>query len=426
MTDSSGPGTTAPCRLPLLVSLLAVGCAPIAGPVTVEAVVHDKEAEGGVALADVVLETVTDLSSGAGAWFDVRGGVRLGVLDVRNSLEAGDAADAMVARLRGNGGHPLSPHMAFDGERWVAEDQATLVVFSAWHAFEEGLRFADTLGPPGPWRDHGLLALDGQMVVSGFFPVPLVASDNAAYAPPIDAWLLLRAVLQEGVPFAMTTPVLAHELYHRVFHRSVFASPEAFAVFRELAGSTSDTPTDAARRRTLRLLKGVDEGLADLFSLAATRDVDGIPRSFRLAGGRYQSEADRRDLEGAFAQDVTFDGLRTGVMDDALRACGVTDSEDPLGEETFNFYCLGTVFARALWEGSARDMEVLRGEVLPAVQRALPQVGDALGSGVTFDAHVFLAPLVAELAPGTRRAEVCAALAARFASVVEAASVPGC
>ena len=46
---------------------LALACAPIEGPVTVEALVSDPDAEGGARLDDVELQTVEDLRTGR-AW----------------------------------------------------------------------------------------------------------------------------------------------------------------------------------------------------------------------------------------------------------------------------------------------------------------------------------------------------------------------
>jgi hypothetical protein len=79
-----------------------------------------------------------------------------------------------------------------------------------------------------------------------------------------------------------------------------------------------------------------------------------------------------------------------------------------------------------LWDGSDRDLDVLATEVLPAVNRALPKVGDTLATGALFDVDVLLAPLVDELPAGARRSTVCQHLAEKFDEIVAEGRVPGC
>lgn len=399
------------------------GCGPLAGPVVVEALVADPGTEDGVRLDDVTLDTVLDLRTGSGELFDARGGLQMAGLTVSDSAQEGDDFEAMRDRTRGDGGHDMAPRMTFDGERWLADDLVTLTYFTAWSGFERAWRFAEEIGDDsGATGEHTLVGVDASVVAADLLPLPILTSDNAAYAAPLDAWLTLRVASQQGVPFAMAFPVVAHEFHHRVFHRNVFASTGAFDVWRGRLGEPS-----REEERATRILQGVDEGLADLFSLAATADPDGLRRTFAQAGARFEAEAERRSLDGAFADEATYEGLRDNVLDvDLLQACNSTGSGDLYAEGGFNFYCLGTVLARALWDGSDRDLAVLRGEVMPAVNRALSTVGDTLATGALFDVDVLLSPLVDELSPGTRRDTVCAQLALRFSSLVDEGKVPGC
>ncbi len=410
----------------VLVPVLAVGwvgCAP-SGPVVVEALVADPSADDGVRLDDVELTTLLDINTGRGSLFDARGGLQMAGLTVSDSAKADDSFTVMRDKTRGDGGSSMAPNMSFDGTRYVAEDLDTLTYFTAWHALEQAWLFArDDLKDTSPAvKEHSLLGINSSVVAADLLPLPILTADNAAYAAPLDAWLTLRAVTQDGVPFAMALPVIAHEFHHRVFHRNVFASDAAFEVWKSRVLDQTQP-----QRTATRILQGVDEGLANLYSLAATGDPDGLKRTFTLAGGRFVAEGERRALDGEFADAATYDGLRTNTLDAKfLRACNSAGSDDLFAEDGFNFYCLGTVLARALWDGSDNDIATLRADVLPAVDRALPRVGDTLAAGTLFDVDVLLAPLVDELPPGARRDAVCARLEERFTSVLDAGKVPGC
>lgn len=407
----------------LLVASACVGCAPIAGPVLVEALVADPEAENGVRLDDVQIETVIDLRTGEGELFDARGGLRMAGLTVSDSAKAGDSFEEMRDESRGDGGQDMNPRMSFDGARYVSEDLTTLTYFTVFDQLEEAWQFAEEIGDDsGATKEKALVGIDATVVAADLLPLPILTSDNAAYAAPLDAWLTLRVATQEGVPFAMAAPVIAHELHHRVFHRNVFDDEAAFDLWRERVLEQTEE-----QARATRILQGVDEGLADLFSLGATGDVDGLRRTFALAGGRFVPEADRRDLEGSFADAATYEALGNQTIDDDfLRACNSSASGDLYGQGGFNFYCIGTIVARALWDGSDRDITVLREETLPAVNRSLSSIGDALVGGAVFDVDLFLEPMVAQLPPGARREAVCVALVDKFAELVEAGRIPSC
>lgn len=410
-----------------VLALLAVfacgGCGPIAGPVLVEALVADPDAENGVRLDDVQLATVIDLRTGEGELFDARGGLRMAGLTVSDSAKAGDSFEEMRDESRGDGGEDMNPRMSFDGTRYLSEDLTTLTYFTVFDELEEAWQFAESIGDEsGATNEKALVGIDATVVAADLLPLPILTSDNAAYAAPLDAWLTLRVATQDGVPFAMAAPVIAHELHHRVFHRNVFDDDAAFDLWRARVLEQTDE-----QARATRILQGVDEGLADLFSLGATRDVDGLRRTFALAGGRFVPEADRRDLEGAFADAATYEALgKQTIDDDFLRACNSSASGDLYGQGGFNFYCLGTIVARALWDGSDRDVDVLRTETLPAVNRSLSAIGDALVGGALFDVDVFLEPFVAEIAPGARREAMCVAMNDKFAELVAANRIPSC
>lgn len=406
--------------LPFLVLCFA-SCAPIGGPVIVEALVPDPDARGGVVLGDVVLESVIDLQRGEGSLFDVRGGLTVNVSDL-NEIADDDFAD-MIERVRGDGGDDVDARMGFDGTRYVADDYETLFYFSMFENFESAFDRATEFGDDSEATSRkALVGMFATVQYAPFFPVTLLSTDNAAYAPPVDGWLALRTALQDGVPFAMHRGVIAHEFGHRLFFMNAFRSVDGgFEVWRDDA---TDTEQGEDEVREQMLLKGVDEGLADVFAIAALRDKDAINRAFTEAGDAFAAEAPRRDVEGEFADVATYDGLKDLSLDVAvLEDCQLTRADFV---RSFNFYCVGTVLAAALWESSGKDPEVLSSEIEPAVIRALPRIGEQMVNGVAFDVDVFLAPLGEELPPGDVRDAFCEAVGRRFTSLVEGGRVPAC
>jgi hypothetical protein len=396
------------------------GCrgGPVPGPVVVEALVASLDDPRSFALDDVVLERVTDLRSGEGELFDVRRGFAINSDTLITQLRDEQLGFAELAeRGRAAGRGPVAPRMSFDGARWIAEDFDTLQYFTLWHHFERAWAFArDDLGDEsGATTQRSLVAMYGDLALSELLPLPVRSADNTAYVVLIDGWLNFRAVLlNEGVPFAMNPGVVAHELHHRVFFHNVFGG-DAFENWRAWA-------VGGGSQRAGNLVRGLDEGLADVFAVAFTGDPSFMSPSL---AGRFDTQAQRRDLDGELAQAVSYEALRDALLPVELQNhCGFSpDLEDQLAAPQLNVYCVGTALARALWEGADFDVEVLRRDVLPAVNRALPEVGRTIaarsGSNeLVFDLDVFLQES-AERLPDDVRGAVCDAYRARFATFFE-------
>jgi len=410
-----------------LAALLLAGasaCDPLGSPVVVEALVPDSSARGGVALNDVTLERMLDLRTGRGQDFDVRGDFKVNVGDFSDL--SGDF-DVMVERIRGNGGADVDPHMSFDGTRYVADDYETLFYFSVTANFESAFAYARAAGDTSrasssAENERAVVGLFASVVLSPLLPLPILSSDNAAYAAPVDGWLALRSAFQDGVPFAMHRGVIAHEFGHRLFFHNVFSSVDGgFELWQQ---DNTETELSPEQLRGQMLLKGIDEGLADVFAMAALADKDAINDAFSFAGDAFEPEAARRDVEGAFGTAATYDNLRDLSLDAShLQSCALTR---PDFDQQFNFYCVGTVLAAAIWEAADRDPVVMATEMEPAVITALPGIGEVLVTGVPFDVDLFLEPFVQAAAPGVRRDKLCAQFAIRFESLVAAGKVPSC
>lgn len=405
----------------VVLCVVAAGCAPVGGPVVVEALVPDVEARGGVALGDVELDSVIDLQRGQGELFDVRGGLKVNVSDLNEIAD--DDFDEMIARVRGDGGVDVDARMSNDGVRYVADDYETLFYFSMFANFESAFHKAVELGDESEATTRkGVVGMFASIQFAPFFPVTLLSTDNAAYAPPVDGWLALRTALQDGVPFAMHRGVISHEFGHRLFFMNAFRTVDGgFEVWR---ADSTQTELDSDELREQMLLKGTDEGLADVFAIAALEDKDAINRAFDVAGDVFVAEGPRRDVEGDFAVNATYDNLADLSLDASLlQDCGIVDADF---RSSFNFYCIGTVVAATLWEASDRDATTLSSEMEPAVIRALPRIGEQMVNGAVYDVDLFLEPLVQEVPPGDRREALCAAIGARFTSIVDAGRIPSC
>lgn len=414
--------------LPSVVWLLAVAapsssCAPVAGPVDVEVLVPD--GEGDFHLDTVTLESVTDLFRGTGERFDIRAAVNINAFTVLEELEQGQLGfRELVARGRSDNGDDMQPRLAWDGARYVAEDFDSLQYLTVFHNFERAWSFAEALGDDSTaTTDKSMVGFYGSLSLADELPVPLQTSDNAAYVTFSDAWMTFRIFLaQDGVPFAMNAGVIAHELHHRVFFHNVFGG-EAFGSWRTWV--TSD-----GMSRSGNLVKGLDEGLADLFAVGVTRDLAFMSPSL---AGAFSSEAGFRDLEGELALSATYDGLSSSLLSEEVHQhCGFARDlgQDLYELPQFNFYCAGTLVARALWEGASEDFGVLERDVLPAVNRALSGVGQRIADATStdellFDLDMFLDALVLEL-PVERQGPMCAALAPRFESFFAEGRVPSC
>lgn len=430
----------------LFVVVIAAACAPVSGPVSVEALVRDADDPDGYRLETVTLSSVTDLFGGKGELFDVRAGEGFyasPTLDERE-LDGWSAEDMWQASRAG--GDDVRPDLYFDGERWVARDFDSLHYLTVFHNLEEAFAFLreELDRPSGATDAHAHVGLHGVPVSSKALPVPIVLGDNAAYSPGADMFLVVPVINQtSGVPPFMDVGVATHEFHHRVFFHRVMVRDDVFPLWKrlsfpqiykqeELNAAGSDALTDAAsilyspeELRTFNELRGLDEGLADAFAAGKTGDPD-LLRAFA------PEQSPMRSLEGELAQSGTFGALEDGTLPDGFNGpCAVDDDGDNFAVLGMNFYCLGTLVAASLWDAADADVVVFRAEVLPAVELALDDLGDVIverspaGGTLVFSTEMALEVMAARLPPALA-ATFCSALAVRFARLLDEGGVPTC
>jgi hypothetical protein len=284
----------------MVVVLLAMAsCKDPTGPVTVEALVTTDD--GTFGLADVALTTLVDLHTGAGRRFDVRGGAVIDLGQVNDLILNGASFDTMNDSSRSGSLQPVAPRLRQDGNRFIADDYETLYYFTLFANIERAFLFADTIGDrTGATQADAVLAMFPRINASATLPLPLLSSDNAAYIAAYDGWVALPAVIQAGVPFGMSEAVMAHEYGHRLFFHNVWRPDGSDDRLAMWAAMLKGEGTGGARAQ--QLLSGVDEGLADVFAMAALGDETAVSKAFAAAAegfgddNPFAVEAKRRSV----------------------------------------------------------------------------------------------------------------------------------
>lgn len=413
----------------------SLGCGKVSGPVQVEALVRDPDASEGHRLATVTLTQVEDLFTGEGELFDFRSAMATSYVSaaLAPTDERGEQLppDELAEVLRGTGGGPVNPRLSFDPieERWLADDFNSLVYLTALHNFEEAWRFyRDVVGDDtGATQHHGYVGLSATLVVADWLPldIPFMVPpfDNAAYNPMTDSFILVPHLYAEGVPLAAAQGVIAHEFGHRVFQHNVLNAHGS-----PWLNMTTD--------QDLLVLLGLNEGAADVFTVAMMQDPDFLRPSVAAGPNTHQGMhrlADQRQFGGPLAEVMTWQSLLAGEHPDD---CGDPLIEGDLDEDelatyVFNFYCVGTLSAQVMWEAAGRDTRVLRDELAPSFRRGLfllreRQVTlDEEGEAPLFTVASYLDAIASAL-PDAYRPAWCDAATVRFAPVVDATSVPAC
>lgn len=234
------------------------------------------------------------------------------------------------------------PRLRDDDGVGVPRDLTTLQVMSAYHAFRAVVadipaltgRPSDEIIPEAGfqvWVRPHLAAAEGSLELTA----------NAFYISPLDAFGLVGIDPVEKLPVGALQPVLSHEFGHHLFERSFQAAdgvcqpgvlePNAPGIFGALPA-----------------IRGFNEGFADLVAYAVTGVANPIADAFPLDTAGY------RNVDTRLASALPF---------------AYATREDTCGD---SYYCVGTLFARALVEAA-----VMRGVDLDDRAARLALVRDA-------------------------------------------------
>ncbi len=424
----------------------ATGCV-VQGPVEVEALVAD--GQGSMERGVTTLQTVTDLYAGTGSEFDVVGGLMLTFDFVFTTMTTGDYTyPQMVEEGRRGARNALNLRLSANPLTGVyeSEDFDTFLYLTVFSNVEKAWAFfRDDLGDDsGATQDHGLVGLYGSQVLSSLLPVPITpGNDNAAYVSIGDVFYTLRVHDQEGIPLAMSQGVIAHEFGHRIFFHNVIVD-NAFEAWKTIFANVEvdQQNPQAATQQNSRgqiIMRGLDEGLADVFAVSMVGTGHFTEDSFidsasSLTGG-WSDQAAFRDLEGDFATFVTFEQMQDDVDNDLPFQCGripaVGEEIDGLANEVFNPYCLGVLLARTVYEAAGRSPEVMRRDFAPRILPALQETGrrvaaeSAAQEVFKFEPEYLLDAIAQQLAADDR-ASFCAVVKDRFSSLTSAGVIPTC
>ncbi|MEY3902386.1 MAG: hypothetical protein RL189_1692 [Pseudomonadota bacterium] len=230
----------------------------------------------------------------------------------------------------------------------IPRDSTTLLMFSGFYAFEQvfeqveaatgdkvtdlkdnvGGRYQVLFEPTLDVEDSGVEARVSLKL-------------NAAFNPQSDNFILFRRSALEQIPLAANFKVISHEFGHALFKRSFFNQKQETCAKTDEAGveqRKKDKFFDG-RLSVEYALSGFNEGYSDFVSYVMTGEPNALSGSFGNAEDRIVKS---RSLSG---DKFTFAQLNGNQI------C-------PAG-----FYCIGTLFARALYKASqihAKQSEGLR------------------------------------------------------------------
>lgn len=413
---------------PFVAIVASLACQGPSSPIKAEVLDFDPSNESW-RLATVHLDSVVDLNILKGKNFSLYGDQLLSVdaLNAKGSSTP-SSPEAMRSDIVAREGSPvqLSYDLYDDGQGGqvaVTNDFESLSMLTVFNHFEKVWDFAHNIGGDrsGATSKETMIGFYATVGATIGISIPILTSDNAAFVGMSDSFVILRSQILNGVPLALNSAVIAHEFSHRLFFHNVYAGP----AFNNWYQSTvAGTNTDSLAARSIVLLSALDEGSADTHALTFLGRTDFISDS--LQGSSGATTRIQRDIEGNFADVTTYEDLKWDTINDPETGddlCG--GSSEDFSLSTWNFYCLGTVWARSLWDASGRDIEVMRQEIEPALIRSMRRLGDEhLASYWGFDFDIIM-QLMAEEVPESRRPQLCAAFRDKF-QILTDTGVPAC
>ena len=269
----------------------------------------DNDGKAQFAIAERTFRTLTDFNNLDGTYANIRRGGTLAVKDINGSLVASENFEG--------GSSPKLRYRVQDGTA-LALDYSTLAMLSAYWQIDEiystlesvtGVKPTD-LQANLPGGKHTILFEPEIKFTGKGSEVTAGVKLNAAFSPLDKKFLLFQRSPVENIPLAANFQVMTHEFGHFLFDYSFFGGK-----------------TDADNRWAEEwALSGLNEGFADLISWIFTDSPDILGSSINI---------DSVSRERNFAtSNFTYSDLASSSQ----ASCS--------GE----FYCVGTLFARSLYQ----------------------------------------------------------------------------
>lgn len=274
------------------------------------------------------LDSLTQLD---GAYLRLVQGGELTIKQIEGSIIQSDKFDG--------GGAPKLRYVVKDGVI-VPRDYSTLMMLSAYYQYEQVF---DNLKTIANISIDDFVAKSGKLRVM-FEPNIRIESEgstalvtlklNAAYVSGQKQFVLFQRSAVEKVPLAANLQVLGHEFGHALFEQSFYQN----TFKRCIAGSAADKSARQANRffdgrlEQEFAIKGINEGFSDFLSYSLTGSADILRSSIDIG-----TKADERNF---IKSNFTFRDL--GREKPEEQVC------------SGSFYCIGTLFARSLYQTSAK------------------------------------------------------------------------
>jgi hypothetical protein len=247
---------------------------------------------------------LTDLKNMDGRFFNLVFG---------GELKIDDIVGSQVTRPTFSGGtKPLLRYNIKNGVI-VPRDYSTLAMFSAYYQFEQVLGNVESM--TGVTQDSvfeklgklKILFEPSIKIVGDAVESSIILKLNAAYGDK--QFILFRRAALESVPIGLNLQVIAHEFGHALFGISFF----------------KNSTDDCGRFEREYVIKGMNEGFADVVSWAATGSADVLRNSLNI-----DEIADLRNFS-----KVNFD-FSSLLESDGEKKCNG------------GIYCIGTLFASSV------------------------------------------------------------------------------
>jgi len=346
-------------------------------------------------LEPVQITTIQDVRSADGELFNILGGGSLatGVTDPQT-------AEEWEKSLTVEGALPPTIEYTIDSDGTVVPwDFDSAMMLTVYHHLEKAADYFDTIPLDGvenyrtgefsrevvgkvPCYYYPQISLAG-------IPLPLF-TDNAAYAFTLNAFLVPpRLALTDAVPIYANRGVMTHEYGHAVFNR---------LVQNNVRVPDHILNEDNWEDISINELRGLDEGVADIFAYLDVGDPNFIAPSITMDIGRDMSVPKEYDADML----AVFEGTSAEATEEAA-------PEAPVHE-------LGAVVAAMFFQLQQDTAGTLTDDELATIMvRALRAINDPKPGWRIVE---FLDALHAEL-PESAREDACALLAERFPAISE-------
>lgn len=325
-------------HLPIALPIVLVAATLFAGcgsPGTRVRIIDAVDASGRLSLKDVDLVTLRDIETVRGDIAEFIGGATLRI-GQGFPLDRGASRDD-VTKNPGS----VAAHWIMDGDVVVPSDFDSLVMLSAYAHVEKAALFFSSVGVTEA-ADQVPVYYAPNLAEAEALDLP--ETDNAAYFPDADGFILLPMKILQEIPFGTNPGVVAHEYSHRVWYYGIWGG-EMFAALAEHQQDGWDLQEAAAWNR----LRATDEGIADFLATAVTGDAEFLAESVP------PSLSDPRNLSVVRIMDAAW----------------LAGSQPLDGHGQFDVYTPGAVVASTLWSiAQEAGVQVVARAVVEA-QRAL-------------------------------------------------------